>query len=183
MQSTPRERLEQFAHVLQDHLFGCLEEQIGPLSEKARLLVAVLSAVPLGRYIAPSRGWVGRPPKDRLALAAAFLAKAVYGIETTRRMLDQLRQDRQLRCICGWNSASAVLVSDGTSSAAIAAGSLDQKSSASPCASSAASSWLVSAPSRRCARRRWRRTARRPRAGRSARTRDRRSRASRAGFD
>ena len=108
MQSTPRERLEQFAHVLQEHLFGRLEEQVGALSERARLLVAVLSTVPLGRYIAPSRGWVGRPAKDRLALAAAFIAKAVYGIETTRRTLEQLRQDRQLRCLCGWSSASQI---------------------------------------------------------------------------
>lgn len=105
MQSTPRERLEQFAHVLQQHLFGRLEEQTGPLSEKARLLVAVLSAVPLGQYIAPSRGWRGRPAKDRFALGAAFLAKAVFGIESTRRTIEQLRQDRQLRCICGWDSA------------------------------------------------------------------------------
>ena len=108
MQSTPRERLQQFAHVLQQHLFGRLEEQTGPLSEKARLLVAVLSALPLARYVPPSRGWVGRPAKDRMALAAAFLAKAVYGIETTRRTIEQLCRDRQLRCICGWNSGSQI---------------------------------------------------------------------------
>jgi hypothetical protein len=44
--------------VLQTALFGPLELELGPLSEKARLLVAVL--------------------------ATAFLAKAVYGLETTR---------------------------------------------------------------------------------------------------
>jgi hypothetical protein len=108
MQSTPRERLQQFAHVLQQDLFGRLEEHVGPLSDRARLVVAVLSAVPLGRCLPPSRGWVGRPAKDRFSLAAAFIAKAVYGIETTRRTIAQLRRDRQLRCICGWSSASRI---------------------------------------------------------------------------
>jgi hypothetical protein len=108
MQSTPRERLEQFAHVLQQYLFVRLEEETGPLSDKGRLLVAVLSAVPLTRFVPPGRGWLGRPAKDRLALAAAFIAKAVYGIETTRRTIEQLRRDRQLRCICGWNSVSKI---------------------------------------------------------------------------
>ncbi|MBV9267896.1 MAG: transposase [Acidobacteriaceae bacterium] len=51
---------------------------------------------------------MGRPAKDRLALAAAFIAKAVYGIETTRGLIEQMRQDRQLRCICGWNSACRI---------------------------------------------------------------------------
>ena len=108
MQSTPRERLMQFAQVLQEHLFGSLEERLGPLSEKARLFIAVLDAVPLGRHVPGSRGYVGRPAKDRLALAAAFIAKAVYGIETTRGLIEQMRQDRQLRCICGWNSACKI---------------------------------------------------------------------------
>lgn len=108
MGSTPRERLQQFAYALQEHLFGRLEEQTGRLSEKARSLVAVLSAVPLGRYVPASQGWVGRPAKDRDALASAFIAKAVYGIETTRQLLERLRADSQLRCICGWNTAQQI---------------------------------------------------------------------------
>ena len=59
MQSTTRERLEQFAHVLQQHLFVRLAEETGPLSDKGRLLVAVLSAVPLTRFLPPGRGWDG----------------------------------------------------------------------------------------------------------------------------
>ncbi len=34
---------------------------------------------------------------------AAFLAKAIYGLETTRQLIDRLSNDRQLRCLCGWN--------------------------------------------------------------------------------
>jgi len=108
MQSTPRERLLQFAHVLQTVLFDRLEPELGPLSPKARLLVAVLDLIQLSRWVGSTRGWRGRPPKDRQALATAFLAKAIYGVETTRQMLAHLHTDRQLRCLCGWMSARQI---------------------------------------------------------------------------
>ena len=108
MQSTPRERLLQFSYVLQTVLFERLEFELGPLAEKARLLVAVLSLLPLSRWIGPQRGWQGRPSKDRQALASAFLAKSVYGLETTRQLLDRLRSDAQLRCLCGWNTVRQI---------------------------------------------------------------------------
>jgi hypothetical protein len=41
----------------------------------------------LARFIPASRGWIGRPSKDRLAIAAAFVAKAVYGFTLTRQLL------------------------------------------------------------------------------------------------
>jgi hypothetical protein len=77
MQITPRERLLHYAHIFQNTLFGRLETELGPLPEAARLLVAVLEMIPLSRHLAPSRGWIGRPNKDRQALAGAFIAKAV----------------------------------------------------------------------------------------------------------
>jgi hypothetical protein len=95
-----------YAHWLQGTLFGLVEEQGGgPLSEKTKLLAAVLDLVPLSRQLPCARGWLGRPCKDRQALACAFVAKAVHGFETTRQLLDRLRVDRQLRLLCGWNSA------------------------------------------------------------------------------
>ena len=105
MQHTPRAQLLASAHLLQSTLFGVLEAEIGPLSEPARLLVAVLALVPLSRQLPCARSWRGRPAQDRHALATAFLAKAVYGLETTRQLLERLRIDRQLRCLCGWTSA------------------------------------------------------------------------------
>ncbi len=98
MQSTPREQLLRFSHVLQSSLLDRLGLELGALSEKGRLLVAVLAMLPLSRWVAPSRGWLGRPSKDRQALAAAFLAKAIYGLETTRQVLERLCTDSQLRC-------------------------------------------------------------------------------------
>ena len=42
MQVTLRERLMHYGQLLQGTLFGVLEEVTGPLTERARLLVAVL---------------------------------------------------------------------------------------------------------------------------------------------
>lgn len=108
MQSNPRERLMRYGQLLQNTLFDTLESALGPLPESARLLIAVLEMVPLSRHLGPSGGWPGRPSKDRQALAGAFLAKAIYGLQTTRQLLDRLRVDRVLRLLCGWNSARAI---------------------------------------------------------------------------
>jgi hypothetical protein len=104
MQSTARQCLMQFAAVLQGTLFSVLEDAVGPLSEKAQLLISVLALVPPQRYLPPSGGWRGRPAKHRQALATAFVAKGVYGFSTTRQLLDRLRSDRQLLRVCGWNN-------------------------------------------------------------------------------
>lgn len=108
MQSTVRERLLQFSHLLQETLFGEVEQKIGPLSEKARLLLAVLGLAPLSRCLPPMGGWRGRPAEHRFALATAYLAKAIYGVSTTRQLIDRLKQEPQLRAICGWSSAKQV---------------------------------------------------------------------------
>jgi hypothetical protein len=108
MQNTPRERLLRYGQWLQGTLFSLLEAQAGPLWGKARLVVAVLEMVPLARQLPCARGWLGRPAKDRQALASAFIAKSVYGLSTTRQLLQHLRTDRQLRCLCGWTSARQI---------------------------------------------------------------------------
>jgi len=108
MKLTLRQQLTQFAHVLQSSLFPVLEEEVGPLGERAKQLVATLEMIPLARFIPSSRGWIGRPSKNRYAIACAFVAKAVYGFTTTAQLLERLAQDAQLRQICGWNLARQV---------------------------------------------------------------------------
>lgn len=108
MKLTLRQQITQFAHMLQTGLFPVLEEELGELTEPAKRLVAVLEMIPLARFVPASRGWMGRPSKDRLAIASAFVAKAVYGFTTTRQLLDALQRDAQLRRICGWNQARQV---------------------------------------------------------------------------
>jgi hypothetical protein len=60
--------------------------------------------IPLARFVPCSRGWIGRPAKDRLAIASAFIAKMVYGFTTTRQLLEALERDDHLRRICGWKT-------------------------------------------------------------------------------
>ena len=108
MKLTLRQQLTQFAHVLQTQLFPAVEDAVGELDGTARRLVAVLEMIPLARFVPASRGWIGRPSKDRLAIACAFVAKAVYGFPLTRQLLERLHQDPQLRRICGWENARQV---------------------------------------------------------------------------
>jgi len=108
MKLTLRQQLTQFATILQSQLFPMVEEATGELDSKAQQLIATLEMIPLARFVPASRGWVGRPCKDRLAIAASFVAKAVYGFHLTRQLLERLRQDEQLRRICGWETARQV---------------------------------------------------------------------------
>ena len=108
MKLTLRQQLTQFTHVLQSQLFPVLEQATGPLDDKAQQLIATLEMIPLSRFVLASRGWIGRPCKDRLAIASAFVAKAVYGFPLTRQLLQRLGQDEQLRRICGWETARQV---------------------------------------------------------------------------
>jgi hypothetical protein len=100
-----RQQLTQFNHVLQTGLFPILSEELGALTPSAKRLVATLEMIPLARFVPSSRGWIGRPSKDRLAIASAFVAKAVYGFSLTRQLLEALSRDSQLREICGWKHA------------------------------------------------------------------------------
>jgi Transposase DDE domain/Transposase domain (DUF772) len=104
MKLTLRHQITQFGQVLQSRLFPALEEELGELSNSAKRLVAVLEMIPLARFVPCSRGWIGRPSKNRLAIASAFVAKVVYGFSTTRQLLEALHRDDHLRRLCGWNA-------------------------------------------------------------------------------
>jgi hypothetical protein len=69
--------------VIQGALFPALQEELGPLTEKHLQLVALLNMVHIEASIACVRGCVGRPAKDRRAIARAFVAKAVCNMSTT----------------------------------------------------------------------------------------------------
>jgi len=103
MQLTPRQSLLQCAHVLQQSLFPLLESELGPLSPQLQLLTAVINLVPLGPALSARRARTGRIPRDRAALATAFLAKSILNLSTTRQLIDRLRCDTALRRLCGWD--------------------------------------------------------------------------------
>jgi transposase len=94
--------LSQYWLRIQSSLFPWLEEELGELTEKEQKLVTTLELIRIERFTAFSRSLRGRPPKERAAIARAFVAKAVYNMQTTRALLDRLACDKKLRRICGW---------------------------------------------------------------------------------
>ena len=86
----------------QDDLFPAADEDLGPLSEKHRVLIVVLETVCVERFLPYVHGLVGRPLAERTALARAFIVKAVFNIPTTRLLIDLLQGDIRLRRLCGW---------------------------------------------------------------------------------
>ena len=97
-------QLNQFMRVCQGALFPALQEELGPLTEKHQQVVKVLNLIHLEGCIGGWSGGVGRPAKDRRAIARGFVAKAVYNMSTTRQLLERLWSDAALRRICGWES-------------------------------------------------------------------------------
>jgi hypothetical protein len=103
-----RETLAQTWLNIQGSLFPWLREELGPLTKKQQELVTTLEIVRIEEFIYSSRGFPGRPPKDRTAIARAFVAKVVYNMPTTRSLLDRLATDSALRRICGWERLSDI---------------------------------------------------------------------------
>ena len=103
-----RETLSQTWLSIQGSLFPWLAEELGDLTKKQQELVATLEILRIEEFIYSSRGFPGRPPKDRSAIARAFVAKMIYNMPTTRALLDRLATDKSLRRICGWERLNDV---------------------------------------------------------------------------
>jgi len=100
--------ISQYWLRIQSSLFPWLEEELGEMTEKERKLVTTLELIRIERFTAFSRSLRGRPPKERAAVARAFVAKAVYNMPTTRALLDRLACDKKLRRICGWEQKGGI---------------------------------------------------------------------------
>ena len=85
-----KQTLSRHWYRFQRELFPWLEEALGPLGERYQRLVRVVELARVEESLPYSRGWRGRPLKDRGALARAFLAKAVLDVPTTRGLVDSL---------------------------------------------------------------------------------------------
>jgi len=87
-------------------LFPALQEQLGVLSSKEEKLMRILELAQIELYVSEVK--ITNPPKHRKEIARAFVAKAVYNLQTTRDLIDRLRVDRVLRTICGWRYARSI---------------------------------------------------------------------------
>jgi len=98
-------RISQFLTQMQTELLPVLREDLElELSPALGKVIRVLELVQVERFIPASRGGVGAPPKDRQALARAFVAKAVLNLPTIEGLIDRLQVDHALRRICGFDS-------------------------------------------------------------------------------
>lgn len=96
---------------IQGSLFPHLEAALdAPLTAHQRQLVAILEVVRIEECVpADSRPHkVGRKPKDRVAIARAFVAKAVYNLPFTETLWELLCTDPVLRQLCGFTCRSQV---------------------------------------------------------------------------
>ena len=103
-----RTTLSTFWCAFQEHLFPTIEDDLGPLGDRYQLFITVLEFVRVEQHLPCCRSLRGRPQQDRAAMARAFIAKAVFQIDTTRALLERLANDRALRRLCGWQSIRAV---------------------------------------------------------------------------
>lgn len=95
------DKISEIWHCVQRCLFYVEECLI--LTDKHRDLVRVLETVRIEESVDCRRTSVlGRMPKDKRALARAFLAKAHYNEPTTKSFIERLKTDSSLRQICGW---------------------------------------------------------------------------------
>ena len=128
MQNTqPQTPLGQLWNSIQSWLFPVLEDEIGVLDDKHRQFVAVCELCAPQNHMAVYR-WCGNgcPPRDRLALCKAYIAKAVWDFATTRDLIDAIRHRPALRRLCGWETLDEV-PSEATFSRAFGAFARDGK--------------------------------------------------------
>lgn len=103
-----RETLSGYWRTLQGELFPWLEESVGALSARQKLLVTVLDLARVEVFVCDWPGLPGRPRKDRAALARAFIAKAIFNMATTGQLIERLHVDKSLRLLCGWACLGSV---------------------------------------------------------------------------
>jgi Transposase domain (DUF772)/Transposase DDE domain len=106
---------------VQRMLLPVLNEEIGPLSDKEKRFVEVCELARLDAVL-HNCVWCGngRKPASRLAIAQAFVAKALWNLPTTRALIDRLQRDTSLRRLCGWHDGPNQVPDEATFSRAFA---------------------------------------------------------------
>lgn len=98
-----RNKLSPFWNNVQYNLFPDLEEREGKLSTEYKRIVAVLELIRIEEFLPDTRFNFGRPLKDRMQIARAFIAKILLKISYNKSLISLLEKDAQLRVICGWD--------------------------------------------------------------------------------
>ena len=105
MNTALRQRLTQFHSSCQRELVPLLqsdlEQTLTPVMER---LIRIWEWIEIERFVPSCRGFVGRPPKERAALARALVAKSVLGLTETSALVERLNADALLRRLCGFDA-------------------------------------------------------------------------------
>lgn len=93
---------------LESTLFPALKEELRleALSQKEQKLIRILDFAQIEKNVTVVS--ITNTPKDREEIARALIAKSVYNIQTTRDLIDRLKNDRTLRILCGWRYKSDI---------------------------------------------------------------------------
>ena len=102
-----RDILSRYWRGFQPELYAAVEETVGSRSDRYRLLLDVFEFVRVEKLIGSDVG-PGRPAKDLVSLAHAFLAKAVFDLSSTRDLVERREVDEKMRRLCGRSSVRAV---------------------------------------------------------------------------
>lgn len=97
-----RQILSRYVGVVQRILLPMVEETIGHLTESQRDLIRILELLELERQVGVRMRGRGRPPRSRVVIARAFVAKAFYNLPTTNALIERLRSDSTLAQVCGF---------------------------------------------------------------------------------
>lgn len=117
-----KERISWLMETVQQSLFPHLDECLAtPLTEREKHLVKILELIQIEKFVpvSASRQWMGRPIKERAAIARAFIAKAVLNYQHTSSLRNALLSTPNLRVICGFARRKDI-VSESTFSRAFA---------------------------------------------------------------
>ena len=102
-------KLSQIWFEIQEVLFPFIEKEIEePLTKKLKQLISTLELIRIEDMVRVPEYWQGQSPKNRKQIARAFVAKAVYNMNTTRELIDRVKISPALRRICGWQKVCNV---------------------------------------------------------------------------
>lgn len=103
MNITQRNEIMQRWRVMQHELLPELRGEFAALTPKLEKVIHTLEWVRIDEFVGATWCGTGRPPRDRAAMASAYIAKAVLGLTTTAGLIERLAVDRALKRICGFS--------------------------------------------------------------------------------
>jgi len=100
-----KERISWLMGTVQQSLFPHLDDCLPiPLSEREKHLIKILELIQIEKFVPNSanRQSLGRPIKEREAIARAFVAKTVFKYQHASSLRHELPCSPNLRMICGF---------------------------------------------------------------------------------